>query len=137
MILTQSFILFAALAGAGIFFFLAWRACSGRPWLKLGGMSLAVLMTVLTTWHVILSASAKQVYVNWSPDRTWRVVTYRLPMYWGPPGSSSDAPGFSRLYDAEGRCRAHVNLNMIQSGDVNWFPDCVEIGVKTLYFSAL
>jgi len=89
------------------------------------------MICIFGVGHLVLIASARHIVDKWSPDKTRRVAIYQLPHFSSTPGSGSDGSGFVRVYDANGKCLHQLKFDMIQSAQVTWFNDAVEIGSNT------
>ena len=72
--------------------------------------------------------SAKEAFSELSPDKSHRVVVYRLPNFSMTPGGGSDAPAIVRLYDSRGHLLKQADLGMIQMAQVEWEPGGVSVG---------
>ena len=73
-----------------------------------------------------LRASEYRTYA--SPDGKFKVVVYRIPQLISLPGQSSDAPGFVRLFDGNGKILGKADLEMVQLVErVEWSSNSVSI----------
>jgi len=96
-------------------------------------LSASILLTlILGAGHWLLSSRVRAIDVIWSPDNTRKIVFYQLPHVSFSPGSGSDGPGLVKVFDEKGKCLNWIKFDMIQSAQVTWFDDAVEIGSTTI-----
>jgi hypothetical protein len=105
--------------------------------MSLTGPNLKKLLLIL--FVCLIFATAGYIYWNRtrldqyqvleSPDRRFRLVVYRRPIWPSSmPGQGSDAPGVVRLYDRSGRLLNEAPVRMVQQvEEVQWSADHVEV----------
>ena len=107
-----------------------------RPWFFEQGILYSVFILVCTLGFgcLIIYAFSTEYSVNWKPDRTVRVVVYKLPYICLGPASSVDGPGFGEVYNAQGHRIGLLYFEAIEMAQVTWFDDFVEIGSESVYY---
>jgi hypothetical protein len=93
------------------------------------GLAAAALLAALAWWLLAPRILATEYGAFPSPDRSYRVVVLRTPVWRGVmPGQAGDAPGVVRLYDRDGRVLRETRVAMVQPVErVEWSADSVWI----------
>jgi hypothetical protein len=131
-----NFLFMLALAGIASAFCWSRARNLNRPWSFEQGIlySVSILVCTLGIGCLIMYAFSKEYSVDWSPDRTIRVVVHKIPYISLTPQQSSDGPGFAEVYTAQGHCLDQIYLEEIQMAQVTWFDDFVEVGSVSVWY---
>jgi hypothetical protein len=107
-----------------------------RPWSFERGIlcSLFILICTLGFGCLIMYAFSTEYTVVWNPERTVRVVLHKLPYISLTPQQSGDGPGFAEVYNEQGHRLDQIYFEQIQSAQVTWFNDFVEVGSVSVWY---
>lgn len=85
---------------------------------KKGSYALATVASIIVLVIVLVPEGflgCKDEFAERSPEGGWTINLCRRPMFFGMPGSSSDAPAWIVLRDQSGAIRGVSSLGMLQS----------------------